>query len=121
MRISMKSGEQKLPIHIIIPTSVVGWRWVWRLVNHASSNYISLPTGDGARELAAFLKQYVRENGHFDLVNIQSANGDRILIRILPEPAPEGFAFDGVFSAGFASQKKRKSKKHGNIPCFCSL
>ena len=83
MRICVKSDEQKLPIVIVIPTSAIGWRWVWRMMGrHSNSNDTPWITDDTAREIAAVLKQYVRKNGHFDLVNVHSANGDRIRIRV---------------------------------------
>ena len=83
MRIYVKSDEQKLPIVMVIPTSAIGWRWVWRMMSgHSSSNDMPRITDETAREIAAALKYYVRKNGHFDLVNVRSANGDRIRIRV---------------------------------------
>ena len=83
MRIYVKSDEQKLPKVMVIPTSAIGWRWVWRMMGgYSNSNDTPWITDETARELAAVLKSYVRKNGHFDFVNVRSANGDRIRIRV---------------------------------------
>ena len=83
MRIYIKSEDMKLPIIMAVPTSAIGWKWVWRALNrHASSEKAPVITEETAQKLAETIKKYVRQNGHFELVNIKSADGDRVRIRI---------------------------------------
>lgn len=83
MRIYVKSDDMKRPIILAVPTSAIGWRWVWRLANRTAKADQAPPISEEtAHKLAKAVKKYVRENGHFDLVNIESADGDRVRIRI---------------------------------------
>ncbi len=83
MRIYVKSEDMKLPIILAVPTSAIGWRWIWRLVNkHARPEDTPAISEETAEKLAGEIKKYVRKNGHFDLVNIESADGERVRIRI---------------------------------------
>ncbi|MBR5949078.1 MAG: hypothetical protein IKZ82_10625 [Clostridia bacterium] len=83
MRIYVKSDDMKLPIVIAVPTSAIGWKWVWRMVNkNAKTDDAPVISEETAQKLAKAIKKYVRQNGHFDLVNIESADGDRVRIRI---------------------------------------
>ena len=83
MRIYVKSDDMKLPIILAVPTSAIGWKWIWRIVNKNSKSDDAPPISEEtAHKLAKVMKKYVRQNGHFDLVNIQSADGDRVRIRI---------------------------------------
>lgn len=83
MRIYVKSEDMKRPIIIAVPTSALGWRWIWRTVNrHSKPDAAPAISEETAHKLAKAIKKYVRQNGHFDLVNIQSADGDRVRIRI---------------------------------------
>lgn len=83
MRIYVKSEDMKLPIILAVPTSAIGWRWIWRVVNkHAMPEDTPAISEETAQKLAKAVKRYVRKNGHFDLVNIVSADGERVRIRI---------------------------------------
>lgn len=83
MRIYVKSDDMKRPIILAVPTSAIGWRWVWRMANrNAKPEKMPMISEETAQKLAKVIKKYVRQNGHFDLVNIQSADGDRVRIRI---------------------------------------
>lgn len=83
MRVYVKSDDMKLPIILAVPTSAIGWRWIWRMANkRAKPENTPAISEETAQKLAKAVKKYVRENGHFDLVNIESADGDRVRIRI---------------------------------------
>lgn len=83
MRIYVKSDDMKRHIIIAVPTSAIGWKWVWRMVNkNAKTDDAPAISEETAQKLAKAIKKYVRQNGHFDLVNIESADGDRVRVRI---------------------------------------
>ena len=83
MRIYVKPDDMKRQIILAVPTSAIGWKWLWRLANRKAKADQAPPISEEtARELAKAIKKYVRQNGHFDLVNVQSADGDRVRIRL---------------------------------------
>lgn len=83
MRIYVKADDMKLPIVMAVPTSAIGWRWVWRFINkNVKEGDAPIISEETAHQLAAAVKRYVRQNGHFYLVDITSADGDRVRIRL---------------------------------------
>lgn len=86
MRISIYDKEEDRRIRFYVPNSLLAARWIWRLAEKyggqgKGKNAFPL-TPEQIRSLAVSLKQYVRRNGHFDLVNVESADGDRVHIRV---------------------------------------
>ncbi|MBR4434952.1 MAG: hypothetical protein IKS90_02510 [Clostridia bacterium] len=83
MRIYVKADDMKLPIVMAVPTGAIGWRWIWRIINkNAKGDKAPIISEETAQKLAAAVKRYVRQNGHFYLVDITSADGDRVRIRL---------------------------------------
>lgn len=87
MRIQIKSPELKHGIHLVIPNSLLGAKWFWRLVARQASGGegSEAPPGlsvDDMQVIKKALRKYVRRNGHIDLVEIDSSGGETIRIRV---------------------------------------
>ena len=66
---------------IPVPLSLAGSRFVWRMVakyNGGQTTDLAPYAADIAREL----RSYVRRNGHFTLVDVQSSEGDTVKITV---------------------------------------
>ncbi len=87
MRIKVKSPEMKHGIHLMIPNSLLGAKWVWRLVakqtggGEGEVSFSGLSMED-IQAIKTALRQYVRKNGHFNLVELDSTGGEEIRIRV---------------------------------------
>lgn len=87
MRIKVKSPELKHGIHLIIPNSLLGAKWVWRLVLRQAGGGEGgeAPPGlspESIGDIKRALRKYVRQNGHFNLVEVDSAEGEEVRIRV---------------------------------------
>ena len=64
-----------------VPLSLAGSRFVWALVaKHGNEEAAAI--APFAAEMVQELRKYVRKNGHFILVDVQSADGDIVKITV---------------------------------------
>ena len=85
MKISVSNADLPVPISLSLPTGLMRSNFLWRTI------YKNVREDEGARirkyqplitGCQEILEQYVRENGHFDLVDVETKDGTRILISI---------------------------------------
>ncbi len=84
MDISVKTAAGR-NLKVKVPASPTGWKLIWKYI----SRYVKQEdkeTIDAVTPLIdplfRILKQYAKENGHFDLVEVDTHKGDHILIRM---------------------------------------
>lgn len=77
MKIKIYDAESKKKLVFLFPVSAVKWRFIWRYTGAEYKKYYKI-----SKDIYKALKKYVRENGHFDLVDVDSNDGDRVKIRI---------------------------------------
>ena len=85
MRIKVKSPEMKHGIHLVIPNSLLGAKWVWRLANKYNGGEEGIFFGlsmDNIQVIQKALRKYVRKNGHFNIVEVDGTGGETIRIRV---------------------------------------
>ena len=82
MKIVIKDKKERKNIVLYFPLSFIKMPFVIKKLN--SSNNVNLPEENKEllNEIYKVLKQFVKENGHFNLVEINGNNGDVVLIRI---------------------------------------
>lgn len=71
MRIKIQSKENNYKLVIFLPTSLIKTKIFWSFINNESIK----EAYHLARITYKLLKNYIKENGHFTLVDIQSENG----------------------------------------------
>ena len=78
MRIKVISPEEKVKINISIPNILIKSKLVLNSINkYAGVNIDS----DIFRKMYKSLRSYIKENGHFNLVEVNSKDGNYIKIR----------------------------------------
>ena len=82
MRILVYEKEGNHRIRLYLPNGLLSSRFIWRMVGKYGSKNALPMSAEQLRELTLNLRRYVRENGHIDLVQVESADGDRVHIRI---------------------------------------
>lgn len=82
MKITIQFNETKR-ITLFFPTRLIRSRLVWKMIlqhteetNHLQSIYTVM------RPLYRYLKDYVKQNGHFTLVEAKTVSGCYVLVRI---------------------------------------
>lgn len=83
MRIQVKSEDVRLDIPL--PTSMLLSPWVSRLVLravHKEDRDLSWLTPELIAGLQKSLKSWIRRNGHFTLVEVESADGEIVKIKL---------------------------------------
>ena len=84
MKIVVISPEMKHPIRLLFPTSFLKSRLMWKLIANKTKD-LSIDYKQ-ARLISQLvyrdLRKYIRRNGHFDVVNITSTSGEKVIIRV---------------------------------------
>lgn len=85
MKIEVSSPELPIPIRLMFPTSVLRSGWIWRLALKYTEKR-QKETVIGYRNIiadsTAVLEEFVRMNGHFNLVEVEEKDGTRVIIRV---------------------------------------
>ncbi len=80
MKISISRPRFKL--FFWVPTSILRWKWVWRKIV-SCADYVEY---DEIVNLLPFLlkglKMYIKKNGHFNLVDVKTADGTKVKIKV---------------------------------------
>ncbi len=85
MKISVSNADLPTPISLSLPTGLLRSNFLWRIIY----KHVREEEGDQIRKYQPLitnyqdiLEQYVRDNGHFDLLDVETKDGTRILISI---------------------------------------
>ncbi len=81
MRISIYDKGDGHRIRLYVPNALLSSRLIWRLAGKYGGNSLPL-NAEQLRELTLSVRRYVRQNGHIDLVQVESADGDQVHIRL---------------------------------------
>lgn len=85
MRIEVSTPELPFPIKLVFPLGVLRSGWIWRLAlkyTEHSQKQTVMSYRDMIMNSTDVLDDYVRENGHFNLVEVEEKDGTRVLIRV---------------------------------------
>lgn len=86
MQISVYVEERERPIRIYLPNALLAFPFIWQLMGKSCKGIAGGDTSSQSpkqmRNMALALKRYVRKYGHFDLISLESATGERVIIRI---------------------------------------
>lgn len=81
MRISVvaprEDSDKCFRLFLPVPLGIAGWSFIWRFLPEQSRMYTPI-----AKELVRALRQYKRENGSWNLVEVNTTDGTRISIRV---------------------------------------
>lgn len=81
MRISVvaprEDSDKRFRLFLPVPLWIARWRFIWKFLPEPSRQYEPV-----AKELVRALKQYKRENGSWDLVEVNTTDGTRVRIRV---------------------------------------
>lgn len=84
MKVHIKDGETKRKFSLWVPTSILKWKWIYSLIIKYSkddtSKKITNLIKNNSKKFYKILKKYIKANGHFTLVDIESADGDIVKI-----------------------------------------
>ena len=73
-----ESGKGRFNLNLAFPLALVGWRFIWKHLPQESRQYAVI-----APQMAKALCEYKRENGSWNLVEVQTADGEaKVLIRV---------------------------------------
>ena len=75
MKIKIHDGESGKRFSLILPTCAIKWRFIWRL-NKNENLYPVIKSSYKA------IRTYIKEHGHFTLVDIDCHDGDKVEIKI---------------------------------------
>ncbi len=85
MKILVTTPELRFPIRMTFPIGVLRSRWIWRIA-------LKYTDDDQKQDIMMYrsmiadsvdvLQEYVRNNGHFNLVEVEERDGTRVVIRI---------------------------------------
>ena len=84
MKIVVISPDLKHPIRLLFPTSMLKSRLMWKLIaKKAKDQSIDYKQAHLiSRIVYRDLAKFIRKHGHFDVVNITSTNGEKVIIRV---------------------------------------
>ncbi|MGN0814522.1 MAG: hypothetical protein ACI4MH_04735 [Candidatus Coproplasma sp.] len=86
MKIVIKDGESSHRFVFRFPTSIMKWKWIYSLalkfVDDDNTKDTISPFMDNSKRIYVAIKKYIRANGHFVLVDVQSSNGDVVKITV---------------------------------------
>ena len=85
MKIEVSTPGLSVPIKLFFPTSLIKSRLIWKMIEKNSG----WDEADKIREYQPLiiscydaLSEYVRVNGHFNLVEVSQPDGTRVVIRL---------------------------------------
>ena len=78
MDISVKTAAGK-NLKFSVPASARGWKLIWKAISRFVKDEAVTPLID---QLFDILKQEVKDNGSFDLVEVDTYKGDHVLVRM---------------------------------------
>ena len=79
MRIKVINKEDKVKINLVLPNSVIKSK----IISSSIQKYVgdNIPK-DVMKKIYQVIKEYIKENGHFNLVEVDSKDGTYVKIRV---------------------------------------
>ena len=85
MKIEVTTPELPIPIKLTFPLGALRSRWIWRIAlkyteprqRNTVAEYRDLIT-----ENVSVLEDFIRKNGHFNLLEVEEADGTRVVIQV---------------------------------------
>ena len=79
MRIKVINKEEKVKINLVLPNSVIKSK----IISSSIQKYVgdNIPK-DVMKKIYQVIKEYIKENGHFNLVEVDSKDGTYVKIRV---------------------------------------
>ena len=77
MRIKVISKEEKVKINLVLPNSVIKSKIIGSSIQKYVGDNI---TKDIMKKIYQVIKEYIKENGHFNLVEVDSKDGTFVKI-----------------------------------------
>ncbi len=86
MKIIIKDSEDKRRFFLLIPTRLIKWKWIYNIgakhTNDEKSKQEIITFRDNSKRFYKAIKGYIKENGHFTLVDVKSNDGSIVKIII---------------------------------------
>lgn len=86
MKIIIKDSEDKRRFFLLIPTRLIKWKWIYSLgARHISDEKTKqeiITFRDNSKRFYKSIKGYIKENGHFTLLDVKSNDGSIVKIII---------------------------------------
>lgn len=80
MRIKVKPAEGR-GINLWLPTSLLKSKFIVSIIKKNIDNKTKIYL-DMIPQIYKSLKKYIKQNGHFILVDVDSSDGDKVLIKV---------------------------------------
>ncbi len=85
MRIIIKDSDSKHSIHLMFPNSMMKWKWIYSLIiknadPKEQDKIINIR--NHSHQIYKVIKRYIKDNGHFVLVDIKDSDGSRVKIKV---------------------------------------
>ena len=85
MKIIIKNGDGK-KIHLRIPTRLIKWKWIYsfglKQISDEKTKQEIMTFKENSSCFYKTIRKYIKENGHFTLVDIKNSNGEIVKIII---------------------------------------
>lgn len=79
MKIRVINKKDKINIRLILPNSMLKTKFITNTITKHSNHNIHKKT---ISKMYKILKDYIKENGHFTLVEVESKDGTYVKIRV---------------------------------------
>ena len=79
MRIKVISKEDKVKINLVLPNSLIKSKMVINSIEKYGNVNLDKDIGE---KMYLIIKEYIKENGHFNLVEVESKDGTYVKIRL---------------------------------------
>ena len=79
MRIKVISKEDKVKINLVLPNSLIKSKMIINSIEKYGNVNLDKDIG---KKMYLIIKEYIKENGHFNLVEVESKDGTYVKIRL---------------------------------------
>lgn len=85
MKIIIKDSDSKHSLYLMLPNSMIKWKWIYSLITKNSKpeerdKIINIR--NHSQRIYKAIKNYIKYNGHFVLVDIKDSDGSRVKIKV---------------------------------------
>ncbi|MDE5566511.1 MAG: hypothetical protein K2I77_05950 [Anaeroplasmataceae bacterium] len=72
----------RLKLFFWAPTSILRWNWIWKKILSSKENIEFEEIAKLLPFLLKSLRQYVKKNGHFYLLEVEAKDGTKVKIKV---------------------------------------
>lgn len=72
----------RLKLFFWAPTSILRWKWIWKKIISSAKSVESEEIVKFVPVLLKGLRQYVKKNGHFYLLEVKAKDGTKVKIKV---------------------------------------